>query len=328
MANCNQRRNFIDKIKIGDRSLEKDEEIISGIANFYEGLFKEDGVSRPLVDNVEFDSILVEEASWLERPFDEAEMLVALKSLNGDKAPGPDGMSLAFFQHCWGVIKAFQSSFVGKMALAFRKRKGKIVEKGCSSKVRLRLGRMVFFSCQNTIWGCALEGNYEWVGGFCKHTRMMVGGRVGRRVKFWEHVWCGDVSLRDTLPNIYRLACDKDADVFDYLHFHDGVTMWDIQLRREVHEREVEDLMTLLARVYGMRRVDEMRWTLSKAETFQVKSFYKALCGGGGVSSFPRHAIWQSSASIKSGKEKEKSLGLDSTLSDVDFMAGKKLETF
>lgn len=42
--------------------LEKGEEIKSGLVNFYDGLFREDGASRPRVDNLEFDSILVEAA--------------------------------------------------------------------------------------------------------------------------------------------------------------------------------------------------------------------------------------------------------------------------
>jgi hypothetical protein len=25
--------------------------------------------------------------------------------MNGDKVPGPDGFSMAFFQKCWGVLK-------------------------------------------------------------------------------------------------------------------------------------------------------------------------------------------------------------------------------
>lgn len=31
--------------------------------------------------------------------------MAALRSLSGDKTPGPDGFSMAFFQHCWEVIK-------------------------------------------------------------------------------------------------------------------------------------------------------------------------------------------------------------------------------
>lgn len=105
MANCNRRNNFIGKIKIGECILERDEDIKSGIADFYAGMFREEGVSRPRVDDLQFHVLTGEEASWLERPFNEAEVVSALKSMNGDKAPGPDGMSIAFFQHCWGVVR-------------------------------------------------------------------------------------------------------------------------------------------------------------------------------------------------------------------------------
>ncbi|KAG5544536.1 hypothetical protein RHGRI_017085 [Rhododendron griersonianum] len=91
MANCNRRNNFIGKIRIGDRILDKDEEVRDGIAGFYADLFKEKGGYRPRVDDLEFDTISREEAFLLEKPFDETEVLHALRSLNGGKAPGPDG---------------------------------------------------------------------------------------------------------------------------------------------------------------------------------------------------------------------------------------------
>lgn len=55
---------------------------------------------------------------------------------------------------------------------------------------------------------------------FVRNTSMVVGN--GRRVKFWEHILRGDVSLRDAFPNIYRLACDKEAKVQDYLLLRKG----------------------------------------------------------------------------------------------------------
>jgi hypothetical protein len=38
-----------------------------------------------------------EESVWLERPFEEDEVSGVVRGFNGDKAPGPDGFSLAFY---------------------------------------------------------------------------------------------------------------------------------------------------------------------------------------------------------------------------------------
>jgi hypothetical protein len=41
----------------------------------------------------------------LENPFEEKEVREVIKGMDRDKAPGPDGFSMAFFQDCWEVIK-------------------------------------------------------------------------------------------------------------------------------------------------------------------------------------------------------------------------------
>ena len=60
---------------------------------------------RPILDDVDFSSISVEDASWLDRPFEEEEVFGVITDFNGDKAPSPDDFSMAFFQSCWGVLK-------------------------------------------------------------------------------------------------------------------------------------------------------------------------------------------------------------------------------
>ena len=45
------------------------------------------------------------EGLWLERDFEESEVLEVVKELQGGKAPGPDGFTLGFVQTCWKVIK-------------------------------------------------------------------------------------------------------------------------------------------------------------------------------------------------------------------------------
>lgn len=54
-----------------------------------------------------FDSIDVAEAesSWLDRDFEEGQVLEVVKAVNGDKAPSPNSYSMAFLQAYWVVLK-------------------------------------------------------------------------------------------------------------------------------------------------------------------------------------------------------------------------------
>ena len=45
------------------------------------------------------------EASSLEIPFSVEEVSSALSDLNGDKAPGSDGLTVAFWQLCWDIVR-------------------------------------------------------------------------------------------------------------------------------------------------------------------------------------------------------------------------------
>ena len=58
------------------------------------------------MDRLHVSAITTEDVDWLERPFDEVEVLNVVKGLNGDKALGPDGLLLAFFQACWSIVRA------------------------------------------------------------------------------------------------------------------------------------------------------------------------------------------------------------------------------
>jgi hypothetical protein len=47
-----------------------------------------------------------EDVSWLDRPFEEDEITVVVRSMNGDKSLRPDGFPMLFFHACWQVIKS------------------------------------------------------------------------------------------------------------------------------------------------------------------------------------------------------------------------------
>ena len=69
-------------------------------------LYMENEVHRPLLDEVVFSRISEEDATWLERPFDEEEVFGVVHDFNGDKAPGLDDFTMAFFQSCWSLVKS------------------------------------------------------------------------------------------------------------------------------------------------------------------------------------------------------------------------------
>lgn len=105
MANAHSRKNFIGKIKVNGVMMENEEDISSGIVNFYSSLFHEEVSRRPTLDGIQFSTFDEGEADWLERRWDEDEVFEVVCSLNGDKAPGPDGFTLAFFHKCWSMVK-------------------------------------------------------------------------------------------------------------------------------------------------------------------------------------------------------------------------------
>jgi hypothetical protein len=105
MANSNRRRNSIDLLLIDGTISTNQSEINKHIVQFYKKFFTKRFSWRPLVDDLSFDSIDEVVASWLERDSEEKDVWEVVKAMNGDKAFGPDGYSMAFIQACWGCFE-------------------------------------------------------------------------------------------------------------------------------------------------------------------------------------------------------------------------------
>ncbi|RVW31827.1 putative ribonuclease H protein [Vitis vinifera] len=106
MANAHRRRNNVDRIKINGVWLTEENDIREGIANAFKTLLSNPGKWRPSVSGLQFEMLEPLDANALETPFMEEEVFDALVGCNGDKAPGPDGFSMAFWLFAWDFVKA------------------------------------------------------------------------------------------------------------------------------------------------------------------------------------------------------------------------------
>ena len=57
------------------------------------------------MEGLEFDRIGDMERVWLERKFEREEILQVVRDMEGDKASGPNGFTMAFYHHCWRVVE-------------------------------------------------------------------------------------------------------------------------------------------------------------------------------------------------------------------------------
>jgi hypothetical protein len=105
VASANRRNNSIESLMVNGSPTSDPTSIGDHVVNYYKSLFSEPLSWRPRLDNLEFDRLNGEEAASLENPFEEKEVREVIKGMDRDKAPGPDGFSMAFFQDCWEVIK-------------------------------------------------------------------------------------------------------------------------------------------------------------------------------------------------------------------------------
>ncbi|RVX07360.1 Transposon TX1 uncharacterized 149 kDa protein [Vitis vinifera] len=85
MASAHRRHNAMDRIKVNGEWLVEEQEADIG--------------------SIPVGCISLQEAKSLETPFAENEIHSALMEMNGDKAPGPDGFTVAFWQDAWDFAK-------------------------------------------------------------------------------------------------------------------------------------------------------------------------------------------------------------------------------
>ena len=93
MVNVRTRKNFLSKVNINGDSLTSVEDIKDGVCRAYRTLLSGTEDWRPRMGNLQFRVLGTKRARSL---FQKKKVFEALCSLSGDKAPGPDGFTMAF----------------------------------------------------------------------------------------------------------------------------------------------------------------------------------------------------------------------------------------
>ncbi|RVW23310.1 putative ribonuclease H protein [Vitis vinifera] len=105
MANAHRRNNSLERMKINGVWLTEEKEMREGIVSAFQQVLSEEPGWRADVEGLHFQCLSSSEAENLEVQFSEEEIQAALMGMNGDKAPGPDGFTIAFWQSSWGLVK-------------------------------------------------------------------------------------------------------------------------------------------------------------------------------------------------------------------------------
>ena len=66
----------------------------------YKNLYQETAGWNSKVYGLNLASIGEDECHMLQTPFEKEEITQVVKNFQGDKSPSPDGITMAFFQHC------------------------------------------------------------------------------------------------------------------------------------------------------------------------------------------------------------------------------------
>jgi hypothetical protein len=108
IANGKRRKQTLFSLMDGDRQVSRTENILKHASDFNKNLFgPEDGDDFELDDGLwpSDDCITEVENSVLTREFQEAKIKEALFQMERNKATGPDGFPVEFYQTCWEFVK-------------------------------------------------------------------------------------------------------------------------------------------------------------------------------------------------------------------------------
>ena len=118
----------------------------------------------------------------------------------------------------------------------------------------------------------------------------------GAHIKFWQHQWCGETTLKSRFPKLYQLVSNPEASVQELASFIGSSFHWDVSFTRSIQDWELESVAEFLDVIYTTvptpGALDTIHWKYSSQKEFSVSSFYKCLLSPASRD-FPWKSVWK-----------------------------------
>ncbi|WMV47534.1 hypothetical protein MTR67_040919 [Solanum verrucosum] len=269
MATTHKRCNTIDKIEEEGTYITDPEVIKIKIQDYYQNLYKETETWRPNLNLQDFTSINLEEQIWLQRQFEEEEVLKGINLCASDKAPGPDGFPMSFFKEFWSVLKEdilntmkhFHEFQVFEKIIHHKYGQD---SQWCTNEVTIPYGVSTWKTIRSF-----------WTK-LARNIKLRIGN--GAKILFWKDVWVRHEALMQSFPDLFSFCSNPDITLAE--SWENG---WDISFRRHFNDWEIDRVAQLLHAINEFNgfvaRPDTISWVHSEDGRFTVNKLYKKEMG-------------------------------------------------
>jgi hypothetical protein len=72
----------------------------------------------------------------------------------------------------------------------------------------------------------------------------------GAHIKFWQHQWCGETTLKSRFPKLYQLVSNPEASVQELASFIGSSFHWNVSFTRSIQDWELESVAEFLDVIY------------------------------------------------------------------------------
>ena len=104
VASGRRRLNRIHSIRVGDSTYTGHAAVGTALATHFRAFYRKGPRNKWEWTGEGAASLSVGQQERLTRPFTEEEVKAAFQGLNGEGAPGPDGIPVFFYQQCWDIV--------------------------------------------------------------------------------------------------------------------------------------------------------------------------------------------------------------------------------